>query len=98
MRRLAWLLLAATAPAALADGVRRETIAVGQVIERAVGYAIGVVCDGDVVTAEIATRDDTNYVTFRGRRAGKTTCRAGTDPARVSYVFEITVTAKPARR
>jgi hypothetical protein len=92
MRWLALCLVAATAYAD--DGVRREMIAVGQAIERDVGYAIGVMCDHDVVAAEMTTRDDRNYVVFRGQRAGKTTCRVGTDPNRVSFVFEITVVPK----
>ena len=88
------MLLAITAAAYADDGVRRETITVGQAIERDVGYAIGVICDHDVVAAEMTTRGDKNYVVFRGRRAGKTTCRVGTDPNRVSFVFEIAVVAK----
>lgn len=94
MRRLALLLVFAAHASAGDDGVRRETIVVGQTIERAVGYAIGVMCDHDVVTAEMTTRGDTNHVVFRGNRAGKTTCRVGTDPNRVSFVFEITVVAR----
>ena len=93
MRAFAMLLALSSAVYA-EEGVRRETIAVGQAIERDVGYAIGVICDHDVVAAEMTTRGDKNYVVFRGKRAGKTTCRAGTDPNRVSFVFEITVVAK----
>ena len=97
MRWLA-VLVALVTPAMADDGVRRETLVVGQVIERDVGYAIGVICDADVVVAEMTTRDDRNYVVFRAKREGKTTCRAGTDPNRVSYVFELTVVAKPRAR
>lgn len=98
MRPLALLVLTTTAIAD--DGVRRESIVVGQTIERAVGYAIGVACDHpDVVTAEMKTKPgDTNVLVLSGKRAGTTTCRAGTDPYRPSYVFAITVRPKPARR
>ena len=95
MRLLLTTVVLATAAYA-DDGVRREAIAIGQTIERDVGYAIGVICDDDIVVAEMTTRNDTNFVVFRGKREGKTTCRAGTQPDRVSYVFEITVKRKRA--
>ena len=98
MRLLALLVLTTTAFAD--DGMRRESIVVGQTIERDVGYAIGVACDNpDVVAAEMKTKpSDTNVLVLTGKRAGTTTCRAGTDPYRPSYLFEVTVRAKPARR
>ena len=98
--RLALLLFASTAFADASDGINHEAIKVGQTIEREVGYAIGVRCDDpEVVTAEMKSRTSaTNVLLLTGKRAGKTMCRAGTDPNRVSYVFEITVTAPPRRR
>ena len=97
---LAFLLLAPTAFADVGDGINHEAIKVGQTIEREVGYAIGVRCDDpEVVAAEMRSRTSaTNVLVLTGKRAGRTTCRAGTDPNRVSYVFEITVTAPPSRR
>jgi len=92
------LLLGLTSPVLADDSVRRETIVVGQSVERDVGYAIGVVCDDpDPVGAEMKTAKsaDNNILVLTGKRAGKTTCRAGTDPHRVSFVFEIIVTPKP---
>ena len=97
MYRALVILLATTASADVSDGINRESISVGQTIEREVGYAIGVRCDDpDTVTAEMKARSaETNVLLLTGKRAGKTTCRAGTDPNRVSYVFEIVV--KPKR-
>lgn len=95
------LLLGLTSPVLADDALRRETIAVGQSVERDVGYAIGVVCDDpDTVGAEMKTAKsaDKNILVLTGKRVGKTLCRAGTDPNRVSYVFEIVVTPKPAKR
>ena len=93
--RFAWLLIPALA---FADDVRKETIAIGQTIERDVGYAIGVMCDDTkIVTAEMKTVKDTNILSIKGEREGTTTCRAGTDPNRVSFVFEITVVKRPRR-
>jgi hypothetical protein len=83
------------------DGLRKERVEVGQTIEREVGIAIGVMCDEDVVTAEMKTKNpELNVVVFEGKREGKTLCRVGTDPNRASYVYEITVTkkAKPKPR
>ena len=97
--RLALLLVASSAFADVGDGINHESIRVGQTIEREVGYAIGVRCDDpEIVTAEMKPRSaETNVLVITGKRIGKTMCRAGTDPNRVSYVFSITVTA-PARR
>lgn len=94
------LVLASTAVADVGDGINREAIRVGETIEREVGYAIGVRCDHpDIVAAEMKSRtSETNVLLLTGRRAGRTTCRAGTDPNRVSYVFEITVTPRLPRR
>lgn len=98
------LVLELTSPVlALADdAVRRETLAVGETIERDVGYAIGVICDDpDTVGATMKTAKgaDTNILVLTGKRVGKTLCRAGTDPNRVSYVFEVVVIPKrPAPR
>jgi hypothetical protein len=99
--RLAFLLVVTpTAFADPSDGINHESISIGQTIEREVGYAIGVRCDDpDTVAAEMKSRtSETNVLLLTGKRAGKTTCRAGTDPNRVSYVFEITVRPKPALR
>jgi porphobilinogen deaminase len=98
--RLAFLLLASISFADVRDGINHESLKVGQTIEREVGYAIGVRCDDpEVVTAEMKSRtSETNVLVLTGKRAGKTTCRAGTDPNRVSYVFAITVTGPQPRR
>ena len=81
------------------DGAVRISVAVDETAERDVGYAIGVVCDEpEVVGAEMKTAPSgsSNILVLTGKRAGKTTCRAGTDPNRVSFVFEIVVTSKRA--
>ncbi|MBA3501377.1 MAG: hypothetical protein M4D80_27390 [Myxococcota bacterium] len=90
------ILLAPAASADVSDGINRESIDVGQTIEREVGYAIGVRCDDpETVAAEMKSRtSETNVLVITGKRAGKTMCRAGTDPNRVSYVFEVTVKAR----
>jgi hypothetical protein len=97
---LVLVLLAPPALADVGDGINHEMVRIGQTIEREVGYAIGVRCDDpEVITAEMKSRtSETNVLLLTGKRAGKTTCRAGTDPNRVSYVFEITVTAPPRLR
>jgi hypothetical protein len=84
---------ALAAPAFADDAIR---LAVGDKVERDVGYAIGVACDQpDIVTAEMKTAPSgkSNILVLTGKRAGITTCRAGTDPHRVSFVFSVVVTA-----
>ena len=95
----AWLLAALVAlPARADDAPARITVEVGKTVEREVGYAIGVICDGDFVEAEMKSKSaETNVLVLRGLRAGKTLCRAGTDPNRVSIVFEVIVTPKRKR-
>lgn len=98
MLRFALALALISSPAfADDDGIRRETIVVGQTIEREVGFAMGVACDDPaIVTVEMKTKaPDTNVLVVTGKKPGKTLCRAGTDPHRVSYVFEFVV--KPTR-
>jgi len=97
MWRLALLLGLAAAPAD--DVLGSVNIEVGETVEIEVGYAIGVACDDpETVAAEMRPKNDqTNVVLFTGRREGHTLCRAGTDPFRISYLFDITVRPKPTR-
>ena len=78
------------------DVLQRESIMVGETIERDVGIAIGVVCDSpEIVEATMTSRNSsTNVLVLTGRQEGKTLCRAGTNPMAMSYLFEITVRPK----
>jgi|MudIll2142460700_1097286.scaffolds.fasta_scaffold25918_2 hypothetical protein len=99
MWRLALLLGLAAATPAADDVLGSVSIEVGETVEIEVGYAIGVACDDpETVAAEMRPKNDqTNVVLFTGRREGHTLCRAGTDPFRISYLFDITVRPKPTR-
>jgi hypothetical protein len=97
--RIAAVLVALCAPASADDQIRRDTIEVGQTIEREVGIAIGYQCDHDIVEATMKTKNrTTNVFVVTGKREGKTLCRAGTDPLQPSYVFEFTVKPKTKKR
>ncbi len=82
------------------DVVVAMTVPVGDEKMADVGIAIGVFCDDPaIVSADMrTTSQNTNVVVFRGTREGKTMCRVGTDFSRITYLFEITVVPKPARR
>lgn len=91
------LAFATVAAADDAGNVRRETLTVGETVERDVGFAIGVVCDHpDVVGAAMKTAPSgkANVLVLTAKRPGQTTCRAGTDPNRISFVYTVAVVAK----
>jgi hypothetical protein len=76
MKRWIVLLCLLLPAAALAD----VDIAVGDSREVDVGVARGVVCDDlSIVSAEMTTAPDTqtNKVTFKGLKVGRTECRVG---------------------
>ena len=86
---------------ARADANRVEVV-VGKTVEKNVGYARGGwFCDDPtLLTAELVTRDDTNYWIATGVKPGTTTCRVGVDPHRPAVVFVVRVSAPapvPAR-
>src|SRR5436190_6230154 len=86
--------LAALAARANADdagpGALRIEVAVGQTVERDVGFAIGLLCDDlSILHAELRARTpESNTFSVTGVQEGTTMCRVGTAPARPSYVFE----------
>jgi hypothetical protein len=79
------------------------TLAVGTTIEHDVGWVRGGwFCDdqslvtGDLVTRKIGDRE-TNVWIVTGVKAGATQCRVGHDRYRISLLFDVVVTAAPAR-
>jgi hypothetical protein len=93
MKRIAFALVVAVGGTADADGVKL-TVAVGETVEREVGFAHGVMCDDtEIVRADMRTKNEqTNVFVLTGLKEGRTQCRAGTDPTRPYVVFDITVT------
>ena len=94
------LILCIIATRASADGAERVDVAVGETIERDVGFAIGLLCD-DVTILHARLRANTpesNTFIVTGVAEGATMCRAGTAPNRPTYVFEIHVAASHHRR
>ncbi|MEO8841396.1 MAG: hypothetical protein ABI591_32170 [Kofleriaceae bacterium] len=99
---LSGLLFATTA---LADGILvkgdypKVKLAVGQTVEVAVGYYRGFwgCDDGTLVTADIVTKNDTNYWVVTGAKAGSTQCRVGLEQLGGFTVFDVYVTAPPPK-
>lgn len=81
-----------------APAAPRIDVAVGQTVERDVGFAIGLLCDDlTILRAELrASTPESNRFSVTGVKEGTTMCRVGTAPSRPSFVFEIHVVA--ARR
>jgi len=96
MIRVALILCLAAGTAVADDGVRLE-VAVGETVERDVGFAMGLLCDDlAIVRAELhAGTPESNTFRVTGVAEGTTKCRVGTAPNRPAYVFEIHVV--PAR-
>jgi hypothetical protein len=71
-------------------------VAVGDTVERDVGFALGLLCDDlTVIQAELRPgTPESNVFRVTGVQPGDTRCRVGTDPSRPSFVFEIHVTAR----
>src|SRR5262249_51259917 len=92
MKRIAFALVVAIAGSAEADGVKL-TVAVGETVEREVGFAHGVMCDDtSIVRPDMRTKNEqTNVFVLTGLKEGRTQCRAGTDPTRPFVVFDVTV-------
>ncbi len=98
MWRIGIVLALATTVAAAEDAVRLD-IAVGETVERDVGYAIGLMCDdSSLIRADLRnTSPETNTFVVTGLREGTVACRVGTSPGRPTFLFEIHVTT-PVRR
>jgi hypothetical protein len=93
-------LVAGLAASAAADGAMRIDVAVGETIERDVGFAMGLQCD-DVAIVRVELRAGTpesNTFAVTGVTEGTTMCRVGTAPNRPTYVIEIHVVAPRRRR
>lgn len=93
-------LVAGLAASAVADGAMRIDVAVGESVERDVGFAMGLQCD-DVAIVRVELRAGTpesNTFVVTGVTEGTTMCRVGTAPNRPTYVFEIHVVAPRRRR
>jgi hypothetical protein len=85
---------------ARADDAMRIDVAVGETVERDVGFAIGLLCDDlTIIRAELrASTSASNVFRVTGVKQGTTMCRVGTAPYRPTYVFEIHVVAPRRRR
>jgi hypothetical protein len=83
-----------------APSVLRIDVAIGQTVERDVGFAIGLLCDDlSIIRADLrASTPESNRFIVTGIQEGTTTCRVGTAPSRPSFVFEIHVVAARRRR
>jgi len=88
--------LGVIATSAWADGTERLDVAVGETIERDVGFAMGLLCDDlTIIRADLrASTPESNTFTVTGIAEGTTMCRVGTMPNRPTYVFEIHVGAR----
>ena len=97
---LAFGLLATTARA---DGILvpgdfpKLNVEVGKTVEAAVGHYRGAwgCDDATLVTADIITKDDTNYWVVTGVKAGSTQCRVGIWNQGGYAVFDVYVTDPP---
>jgi hypothetical protein len=68
-------------------------VAVGQTVQRQVGFALGLRCD-DLSVAEVELRagsPQSNVFVVTGVRPGATTCRVGTTPNRPTFLYQIRV-------
>lgn len=94
MSRIA-VILCLVATSALADDGMRIDVAVGETIERDVGFAMGLQCDDvAIIRADLrAGTPESNTFVVTGVTEGTTMCRVGTTPNRPTYVFEIHVVA-----
>lgn len=77
-------------------------VAVDRTVEVEVGILIGFYCDHPkLIDAQMITRKDArgerNVFVVKGVAAGKTQCRVGSNPMLASELFDVVVTAKPAR-
>ena len=89
------LILCVVAGSALAGDAVRVEVAVGETIERDVGFAIGLLCDDvTIIRADLrAGTPASNRFIVTGVAEGTTLCRVGTAPDRPAYLFEIHVVA-----
>lgn len=99
MWRIALLLSGLAGWAIADDAPRKIDVVVDATVETDVGTAIGYRCDDPkLIEASMKTVGDHNVFVVKGAIAGKTLCRAGTDPQRPSVLFEVVVTAKPVAK
>jgi hypothetical protein len=89
------VMLCLVAGTALADGATRVEVAVGETVERDVGFAMGLRCDDlSIIHADVrAGTSESNTFAVAGVTEGTTLCRVGTAPNRPTYLFEIHVVA-----
>jgi hypothetical protein len=93
------ILLSLVSGARADDDIPRVDVEVGKTLTKSVGYATGWLCDDtSFLKADVVTRNDTNYWVVTGLKEGHTTCRVGTDPSRVHYIFELHVVPAKSRR
>lgn len=88
------------AGSARADDAPRIDVAVGETVERDVGFAMGLLCDDlSILRAELRpSTPASNTFVVTGVQEGTTLCRVGTALGRPSFVFEIhVVAARPTR-
>src|SRR5712664_4776211 len=98
-----WLVavaLAAGGTAVAADDAQRIDVAVGETVERDVGYAIGLLCDDtSLIHVDLRPKSaETNTFVVKGVKEGTTQCRVGTMLGRPTFLFEIHVGAARRKR
>ena len=97
IRAAAIAVLVAAAPAA-ANDLPRFDVYVGTTAEVSVAAARGWMCDDpSLVDAEVVTRGDHNVWRVTGVKLGETTCRVGTNPYGVHYIYDVHVLPRPAK-
>ena len=92
------IVLALVSATAVAEDAARLDVAVGETVERDVGYALGLMCD-DTAAIHVDLRNtspETNTFVVTGIKEGTALCRVGTSPGRPTFLFEIHVV--PVRR
>ena len=94
MWRIGIALALATTVAAAEDAVRLD-VAVGETVERDVGYALGLMCDDNsLIRTDLRnTSPETNTFVVTGLKEGTVACRVGTSPGRPTFLFDIHVVA-----
>ena len=100
MRSLVLAFCFVTAGIAVADDAERIDVAVGETVERDVGYAMGLMCDDiTIVHADVRAKSpESNTFTVTGVKEGTTLCRVGTAPNRPSILFDVHVIAQRPQR
>lgn len=100
MLRVALVVCLLVGRAAADDGRLALELAVGETVQRDVGFALGLRCDDlAIARAELrASTPESNTFAVTGLKEGTTLCRVGTSLERPTYLFEIRVIAAHPRR